>query len=148
VPEVRLVNIYPRPKDWPLLLAIFKDRPKESRITSAGKKTPSTQEHIDFVGTLPYRYWYFISVNKRMVGELHVTFLNEIGLSLFEKERCRGYGADALRQFIAKHKPLPALTSRRRGEWLVNIAKGNILGKLFFSRMGFRPIQETWIYHG
>ncbi len=142
---MRLVNVYRESTAVDVLYALLQERQVETRISH--QWLPSASEHRKFVESKPYRYWYLIrptTYGGAFVGELHATHLNEIGVCVFAKHRGHGYGTKALRLFMARHRPLRAITSKRVARWLANIAIRNEPGKQFFAKMGFERIQETF----
>lgn len=108
---------------------------------------PSYAQHARFVRSKPYRYWYLIKADGAFVGDIHVTHLNEIGVFLFPHFRHAGYGSDALRLFMQRHRPLGAVPAKRVPAWLANVSPANTLAKSFFKKHGFSTVQET-MRHG
>ena len=47
-------------------------------------KMPTFETHEIFVKQNPYKYWYFIKVNKKLLGTFYIKFDNSIGLNLLE----------------------------------------------------------------
>ena len=143
---MKLVDVYLIARAPQILYELLSERPAENFISH--KKMPTMAEHEDFVAEVPFRFWYLMRVSDLngpiYVGALECTELNEIGIAVFKRYQKKGYGRAALKLFLATHKPLPAIPARRNGRWLANIAPGNEAGLRFFSRNGFRPVQETW----
>ena len=127
-----------------LLYDLLRERERETWISTTG--LPSYEEHVAFVTSKPYRYWYLLFAGEVPVGELHATELNEIGLSIFKRHQGQHYGSQAIRHFIDMHAPLPPITSKRNRHWLANIGVENTGSKAFFASLGFRPLQETWVF--
>ena len=126
-----------------ILYMLLKERPESSWISHS--KLPTWEEHCQFVAVNPYRYWYLI-VDDEPVGALEVLPTNELGVSILGQCRRQGYASRAIKQFMATHEPLPAIPAIRNGHWLANIAVGNEQSKAFFRKIGFKSIQETYIY--
>ena len=142
---MRLVNVYREPTAARVLYALLSDRPQESRISH--RTMPDYAAHEAFVRSRPYRLWWLIRVDGGFVGDIHVTHLNEIGVFIFSAFRGNGYGAQAVKLFMARHRPLPAIKAKRIGSWLANIAPENDDGASFFKKLGFKKVQETWRLH-
>lgn len=144
---MKLVNVYHLKSAPVILYNLLAERPAENFISH--EKMPTMAEHEEFMAANPFRYWYLLRAvdlqGPIYVGALEVTELNEIGLAVFKRYQGKGYGRAALKLFLAAHKPLPAIPARRSGKWLANIAPGNETGLRFFSKNGFKPIQETWV---
>lgn len=139
---MKLVDVYAVSQAPELLWVLLAERPVENRISH--QVMPSREEHDDFVTSTPYRYWYLIEEGGAFVGDLCVTELNEIGVSILREHQRRGYGSEAINLFVQTHEPLPAIPAKRNARWLANIAAGNEGSKTFFGRLGFERIQETW----
>lgn len=141
---MRLVDVYrePRAKAIEVLYDLLSERPVEARISH--QVMPSYEFHTAFVRSRPYRFWRLIKVDGELVGDLHVTHLNEIGVFLFERHRGKGYGAQAVKLFMGRHRPLPEIPAKRVRAWLAHIARTNDAGASFFRKLGFRKVQETW----
>ena len=139
---MRLVNVYREPTAIAVLYALLLDRPEDARISHL--IIPTYLEHIAFVKSIPYRMWWLVRVDGEFVGDLHATHLNEIGVFLFRKHRGKGYVAQAVKLFMARHKPLPAIPAKRVRRWGAHIAPQNDAGTSFFRKLGFRKVEETW----
>ena len=140
---MRLVNVYREPTAIAVLYALLQQRPVESRISH--QAMPTYQQHIAFVKSMPYRMWFLIRVDGEFVGDLHATELNEVGVFLFAKCRGKGYGQQAVKLFMARHKPLPAIPAKRVRRWVAHIAAENDAGASFFKKLGFKKVQESWL---
>ena len=82
--------------------------------------------------------------DERVVGALECTRLNEVGIAIFREHQGKGHATEALKLFMAKHKPLRPIPAVRNGRWLANIATGNEGSRAFFAKMGFEPLQVTF----
>lgn len=139
---MRLVNVYREPTAIAVLYALLRERPVEAQISH--KIMPTYQEHTTFVRSVPYRMWWLIRVDGEFVGDLHATENNEVGIFLFRKARGKGYGAKAVKLFMARHKPLAAIPAKRVRAWLAHIAPENEAGAAFFEHLGFKLVEQTW----
>lgn len=142
---MRLVDVYnPQvPGAISALYNLLAERPRENWISHEGM--PTIEEHQRFICSRPFRYWYLIEVGWKYVGAIEVTELNEIGIAIFREHQHKGYGMQALQMFLESHRPLPPIPAKRNRRWVANIAVGNDASKAFFSRAGFKPLQETYV---
>lgn len=145
---MRLVSVYDVLGAPEILYKLLAERPAANFISH--RKMPSIEEHAAFIKSKPFRYWYLIGLNTDglfgsvYAGAIEVTYLNEVGVAIFDKYRRKGYGYQALDLFFKGHEPLHEIPAIRNGHWLANIAVRNVASKEFFGRFGFKPIQETW----
>lgn len=149
---MRLVHVRANPDAVDILYDLLEERPRENFISH--EKMPTREEHAAFVASDPFRFWYLIETDVQMargrnavrchVGALEATIDNEIGVSIFEQYQGMGFGSAAVKLFMRQHKPLPPIPAVRNGRWLANIATQNEKSKVFFGKLGFKPLQETW----
>lgn len=141
---MRLINVYRNPASASTVLyQLLEERPVENRISH--EKMPTHEDHIAFIMGEPFRYWFLIQTANKTVGAIEVTHLNEIGIAILKKYQNMGYARQALNLFLEKYQPLPPIPAKRNARWLANIAVGNDGSKTFFGKMGFKPIQETYV---
>lgn len=140
--SLRLVEVDGNPDAAEILYQLLSERPKSAWISH--KALPTREEHEVFVADHPFFRWYLIDNCGVYVGSIEVTDRNEIGVAILDRYKRKGFAYQALNLFMKTHLPLPAIPAVRNSRWLVNIAAENEVGKDFFSRMGFEPLQETW----
>lgn len=122
--------------DIAMLYALLTERTPEQAISH--KKMPSFGEHIEFVKSDPYRFWYaIIEADGNPVGCIYLTHNNEVGISLFNYCQGYGYGSDALTQLMEKHADIRPLYA--------NINPQNKPSIGFFTGFGFELLQQTYI---
>lgn len=143
---MKLVPVRGNPDAVGILYQLLEERPPENRISH--ESMPTREEHERFVESHPFPHWYLIDNAGVYVGSIEVTDRNEIGVALLQPFQKKGFAYQALTMFLANHQPLPAIPAIRNGKWLANIATRNEASKDFFSRMGFKPLQETWVLNG
>ena len=141
---MRLVNVYREPTAAQVLYALLQQRPLESRISH--QTMPTYQEHLKFLQACPYRMWFLIRVDGEFIGDIHATENNEIGVFLFHEHRGKGYGTHAIKMFMDRHRPLPAVPAVRVQAWLAHVAPENHDGAAFFGKLGFQKVEETYRY--
>ena len=49
------------------------------------EKEISYNEHLLFVNNHPYRKWFLISEGNKFIGTIYLTFENEVGINLIDK---------------------------------------------------------------
>ena len=113
------------------------DRPPEANISNT--TLPSLEEHVRFVRSLPYDYWYLVQVKETgrpwiNVGSVYLTDRREVGLFFMEEHRGKGYGTQTMLMLKEMHP----------GDFYFNIAPGNLKSQQFFKEMGATLIQYTF----
>lgn len=145
--KVTLVDVYMNtlgmsrkalPEAIEVLYNLLKER--EPHINISHKALPSMQQHKSFVISEPYLEWFLIRIDQedgsqKYVGSIYVTRANEIGLFIFKEFRNKGYGSAALQTIKVRYPKM---------RLLANIAPKNSESAAFFSRHGFKHIQETY----
>ena len=139
---MRLIPVRDNLKAYDVLYELLAERPRIAWISHG--VMPSRAEHDRFVTSHPYLHWYLIEADWIYVGAIEANDRNEIGIAILERYQHNGYGAEAFRRFREMHRPLPAVKAVRSGHWLANIATGNEGSKVFFGKLGFKKVQETW----
>lgn len=117
------------------LYALLAEREAHQNVSH--KEMPTLLEHTVFVQSDPYAAWYFIVPDRAdmFVGSIYLSKQNEIGIFIFKTFQGHGYGKAAVEALMAKHK----------GPFLANIAPGNLASQMFFEKLGFKPIQVTYV---
>ena len=100
------------------------------------KQMPTFDEHDAFVKSDPYRVWYLIEVNGGVAGCVYLTDEREIGISIYEKMKGKGVGSEAVRLMMDMYD----------GPIYANINPLNDASREFFTKMGFVPLQVTYVY--
>ena len=118
--------------DYKMLFNILQERTPEQSISH--KEMPTWDEHVAFIESDPYLFWYAIENENGPVGSVYITPAREVGIFLFKAVQGEGYAGEALSVVMKMHP----------GKVLANINPANHASKRFFQRMGFRQIQETW----
>lgn len=129
--------------EW--LYKLLREREEEHQH-NISFKLPPFDEHVRFVQSNPYRYWYLIEGTPPLglLGYISATHRNEIGVVLTKWARGRGFGTQAVSQFVTSHKPLPEVPSERAGRWLANINPANAASIAMFKGCGFSLLQHTY----
>jgi RimJ/RimL family protein N-acetyltransferase len=140
---IELISVYRDPAAYGILYDLLSERTPEQSISH--KEMPSYKEHVDFVASVPYRFWYLIkSESDGYVGSVYMTNNNEIGVSIFNANKRKGYGEAALREIMRLHEPLPAIPSIRRGFFIAHVSPLNDASQELFKKLGFKHIQNTY----
>ena len=127
--ELRSVTL----DDAEFLYELLKQR--EGRVNISHRSIPTSTEHRDYIENHSYQSWSIIWVENNRVGNIYLTQRDEIGIFIDNKFQGRGYGSQALKQFMEKN-------GKKR--YLANINPTNYKSIQFFGKHGFIHIQNTY----
>tara|TARA_B110000438_G_C15646812_1_gene577839 strand:- start:327 stop:728 length:402 start_codon:yes stop_codon:yes gene_type:complete len=119
--------------DYRFLYNLLKERDPKANISH--KKMPTYDEHVTFVSSKPYAYWYVIEYNGKKSGSIYLSKNNEIGIFLRKSLTGKNIGRVALELLIKK-------TNKSR--YLANVNPKNKKSLEFFKNNGFTMIQYTF----
>ena len=115
---------------------------RKSKHKISFKTMPSEEEHERFVRKNPYRVWFLIEKNKKYIGTLYLTKMNEVGIHLM---RNLEISKKIISFIISKYKPLKKIDSVRNECFIINISPEDIKLKKIFVDMGAKLIQNTYL---
>jgi hypothetical protein len=142
-PVVRLNNVYRCPS-VDFLYKILQERLQHRSLNISHANLPTKAEHVRFFRSKPYRAWYLIKAGSSLIGHIWVNRQNEIGLTLLKTARRKGYEAAALLALLGRHRPLPAIPSKRSGSFLANVSPNNRALMRALRSLGAEKIQCTY----
>ena len=119
--------------DLRFLYNLLRQRDPQANISH--KKMPTYSEHVKFVMSKPYSYWYTIRKKNSKIGSIYLSKQNEIGIFLDKKFFNKGVGTEALKLLIKKHP---------RERFIANINPNNKKSIKFFKKHGFKLIQYSF----
>lgn len=115
--------------DAPFLYKLLLER--SPKVNISHKIMPDYNQHVKFVSSKPYLFWYILINNEERIGSVYLTDLNEIGISLI-----KGKKEKEILELIMKRHP--------RKRFFVNVSPKNIKFELFLKKFGFSMIQKTY----
>ena len=127
--ELRSVTL----DDAEFLYELLKQR--EGRVNISHRSLPTLTEQRDYIENHTYQSWDIIWVENNRVGNIYLTQRDEVGIFIDSKFQARGYGSQALKQFMEKN-------GKKR--YLANINPTNYKSIQFFGKHGFIHIQNTY----
>lgn len=107
------------------------------------KSVPYFEEHISFVRSNPYRYWYLININHKVTGSIYFGNDNSVGINLFEP-KVETY-KDIIEIIKEKHKPLAPLKSIRNKNFVINVSIDNKILKEALKEIKIPKISSTYL---
>lgn len=121
--------------DAQFLYELLKERTPD--ICISHQRMPTFDEHVAFVKSSPYKYWFIIWDDElKEMGSIYLTRQDEIGLFLKKEHQGKGYGKRVLHLLL--NWPDAPTT------FLVNINPKNKRSIEFFKKVGFKHIQNTY----
>ena len=106
------------------------------------KKLPSFKEHKSFVKNHPYRMWFLIIKDKKYVGTIYLSKMNEIGIFVIKHLEVIEPLVDFV---IEKYKPLKRKKSIRSENFIINISPKDVMFNNIIKDMGAKLIQNTYL---
>ncbi|MEB5934753.1 hypothetical protein MXL15_21375 [Pseudomonas mosselii] len=116
-----LINVYESKNSPHALYELLKKRSAAHSISH--NAVPEYAEHELFVQSKPYRYWYLVTLDGMNIGSAYITDNNEIGI--FLTDEFSHLQAELLGNMATNHEPLPAVKSKRVGQFSINSNPGN-----------------------
>jgi spore coat polysaccharide biosynthesis protein SpsF (cytidylyltransferase family) len=134
--SMRLVNAYRIPEAVDILYQLLGERDESVNISHQGM--PTLEQHVDFVKSRPYPYWYLIEAMGEWVGATYLTDRDEIGIFILKDHQGKGHGKKAVNLLMQ---------TVERPRYLANINPANGRSKTFFEHaLGFNLLQQTYEY--
>ena len=106
------------------------------------KVMPSKSEHLAFIKSNPYRYWFLVFEDDQLVGAIYIQKDNSIGLNLLfpHKKLVRKILGYLKRNF----DPEPEVKSKVPDYFYLNVSYGNEDLKEILDELGVDPIQLSY----
>ena len=134
IQSVRLMEVNPHaPMDLAMLFHLLAEREPWQAISH--REMPTWEQHVAFVRSEPYKAWYMIHCDGEIVGSTYFSHANEIGIFIFKKYKGRHIAKAAIMLLQSKHE----------GPYYANINPENKASILFFEKLGFEPLQVTYV---
>jgi len=139
--KVKLIKVNNSKSHILILYKILKERDRRSNISH--KEIPTLEDHKIFIKKFPYRYWFIIKKSRKILGSVYITKRNEISITLLKKSK--SYFIETINLILTNIKPLPAIASRRNGNFTLNLAPENKFYINILNDIGSKKIQETYL---
>lgn len=115
------------------LYSLLGEREPEQSISH--KTMPTFAEHLLFIESHPYAWWFVAEQDGQPCGSVYLTRAHEVGIAISRSHRGRGLGSLALGALVQKAKST---------RLLANINPANAASIALFRKHGFGgPIQLT-----
>tara|TARA_B100000963_G_C22562522_1_gene642097 strand:- start:956 stop:1420 length:465 start_codon:yes stop_codon:yes gene_type:complete len=138
---LRLIKVNDKRSHANTLFTILKNRKKKENISH--KKLPTLSEHIKFIKSKPYRYWFIVEKEKKLLGTLYITRNNVISIKLLKKNKKIFI---ELLTYVSKNiKPLGLIPTVRNPNFSINLSPENKYYANLLLNIGAKKIQETYL---
>ena len=104
---------------------------------------PDFEEHVSFVRSHPYRFWYLINKNNKITGSIYLGKDNSIGINLFEP-KVETF-IDVIEIIKKKHRPLAPIKSIRNKNLVINVSTDNKILKEALKKIKIPKISSTYL---
>ncbi len=98
-------------------------------------KMATWEKHVQYLDAKPYPYFYIIMDGDKMIGNIYLSKLDEVGIFVKKEHKGSGAGSEALKLLLVNHKGKRILA---------NINPENYRSIDFFTGKGFKHIQNTY----
>jgi hypothetical protein len=117
---------------------------KERTHSISHKRMPSYKEHESFVKNHPYRQWFIVKNAVRALGNVYIQYNNSVGLNI-DYSVTDGQIYNILKFVYREIPPLPAIPSKRFGEFFLNVPSSNMTLQRKLSKLGFIEVERTFV---
>jgi RimJ/RimL family protein N-acetyltransferase len=136
-------DVYSTPGASDVLWDVMLERAEEHEH-NISFSMPSREKHEEFISHSPYANWCLVQDDGQWLGYVSANWSNEVGIVLFKEHRGKGYGRAILEKALKEWRPLMAIPSERRGQFVANINPQNLRSIHLFKSLGFKLIQYTY----
>lgn len=129
--DLKIIEV--KNSDAHFLYNLLLERSPKANISH--KKMPSYKKHVSFVKSKPYSKWYVVVNNKKKIGSIYLTNLNEIAISMK-----KDFDKNQIKENIIKL----LMTKNPRKRYLFNVSPKNTNTINFFKKNSFKLVQYTF----
>ena len=129
--EIKLKTV--NSKELEFLYELLKQREPEQSISH--REMPNYYQHVKFVRSKPYAFWYIIIENDERIGSAYLTNLDEVGISFIKRKKGKGLEEQVLKLIMKRHP---------RKRFFINISPKNKKLEFLVKKFGFKMIQKTY----
>ena len=105
-------------------------------------KSPSLEEHLEFVQNHPYRIWYLVKYNSDYIGSAYLMENNCVGINIITNYELFPI---VVNKILKKHKPLEEIKSIRPPYFYINIHPENKNIEAQLIKLNAQKIQTTFV---
>ena len=103
---------------------------------------PTYENHIKFIKSNPYRYWYLIYLNSTEIGTFYIQNNNSIGINI---EQPKEIIIKKIITYVQKKiKPKKSIPSKVPEYYFINVPEKNKKLKKILEKLGCISIQKSF----
>ena len=138
IADLRFEEVSGAPEQIEILLELLRKR----KYSISHERIPDPEDHAEFVAKHPYRIWWLVRSEERVIGAAYLTKENALGIHLMTDDP-KTY-QKVIEKICRENQPLPAIPSVRPGFLYANVAPDNLTLKDAFQNARWRHTQNTY----
>ena len=138
IADLRFEEVSGAPEQIEILLELLRKR----KHSISHERIPDPEEHAEFVAKHPYRIWWLVRAEERVIGAAYLTKENALGIHLMTDDP-KAY-QKVIEKICRENQPLPAIPSVRPGFLYANVAPDNLTLNQALLNLGTEQTQSSF----
>lgn len=138
IADLRFEEVSGAPEQIEILLELLRKR----KHSISHERIPDPEEHAEFVAKHPYRIWWLVRAEERVIGAAYLTKENALGIHLMTDDP-KTY-QKVIEKICRDNQPLPAIPSVRPGFLYANVAPDNLTLNQALLNLGTEQTQSSF----
>ncbi|MEC7628048.1 MAG: hypothetical protein VX855_07700, partial [Verrucomicrobiota bacterium] len=138
IADLRFEEVSGAPEQIEILLELLRKR----KHSISHERIPDPEEHAEFVAKHPYRIWWLVRAEERVIGAAYLTKENALGIHLMTDDP-KTY-QKVIEKICRENQPLPAIPSVRPGFLYANVAPDNLTLNQALLNLGAEQTQSSF----
>jgi UDP-4-amino-4,6-dideoxy-N-acetyl-beta-L-altrosamine N-acetyltransferase len=138
IADLRFEEVSGTPEQIEILLDLLRKR----KHSISHERIPDPKDHAEFVANHPYRIWWLVRSEERVIGAAYLSIDNALGIQLTADEP-KSYQT-VIEKIRSENRPLPAIPSVRPGFLYVNVAPDNRSLNQALLELGAKQTQSSF----
>jgi hypothetical protein len=138
IADLRFEEVSGAPEQIEILLELLRKR----KHSISHERIPAPEDHAEFVAKHPYRIWWLVRAEERVIGAAYLTKENALGIHLMTDDP-KTY-QKVIEKICRENQPLPAIPSIRPGFLYANVAPDNLTLNQALLNLGAEQTQSSF----
>ena len=138
IADLRFEEVSGAPEQIEILLELLRKR----KHSISHERIPAPEDHAEFVAKHPYRIWWLVRAEERVIGAAYLTKENALGIHLMTDDP-KTY-QKVIEKICRENQPLPAIPSVRPGFLYANVAPDNLTLNQALLNLGAEQTQSSF----